>query len=442
MKTADLLGRLKTLINRLRSTTSIKEKQEYLRNSKDLHSFLHNLYTSGPLHVTSKSLQKSVQCQPSPYDEDIESLLRDLESRKITGHQAIGFVQHLIRKYPDYKGIIENIIDKDFGVRLAAKSILATIGPVEAKENVSVSLAEDYLKPKVKAYLESSLGQGDTWYGSRKLDGIRCLATVKKSSKGTVEIDLRSRQNSDLNHLFLRDVLKSSFLASDPGEYALDGEICYFEGDCLDRSREDFRKVCSFVRSKTPNKLCEPNIRFILFDCVSRGNNRRILSNRHSLLSNIIDENQHIKILSQTLISNIKEFEELRRHSRNIGWEGLVLRRDVPHQGKRSKDMIKVKDFSDAEFEIIGHDLELMGVVKDGREAEELLLAAIHVRLKSGNMVKVGSGFTLEERRSLRDLGNSLHGKLATVRYFQETDTNGKTSLRFPTFKSIRYDGL
>ena len=59
-----------------------------------------------------------------------------------------------------------------------------------------------------------------------------------------------------------------------------------------------------------------------------------------------------------------------------------------------------------------------------------------------GNDVKVGSGFTLEERNTYWANPNKIIGKVVDVQYFEETNNqnDNNISLRFPTIKSIRLD--
>ena len=53
-----------------------------------------------------------------------------------------------------------------------------------------------------------------------------------------------------------------------------------------------------------------------------------------------------------------------------------------------------------------------------------------------GHKVKVGSGFTQEQR--LQYVDGSIVGKTITVQYFEETKNDkGGISLRFPTVKHI-----
>jgi DNA ligase-1 len=52
--------------------------------------------------------------------------------------------------------------------------------------------------------------------------------------------------------------------------------------------------------------------------------------------------------------------------------------------------------------------------------------------------VRVGSGFTIEQRQDFHKNPNKILGKIITVQYFQESQNqDGGISLRFPTFKIL-----
>ena len=114
-----------------------------------------------------------------------------------------------------------------------------------------------------------------------------------------------------------------------------------------------------------------------------------------------------------------------------------MLRKDIGYEGKRSKNLLKVKKFHDAEYKVVMSDLGKMSVVRDGKEAQETMLAQVWIEHKN-HLVKVGSGFSQEQR--IKYTTEDIVGKTITVQYFEETKNDkGGISLRFPTVKHI-YD--
>jgi DNA ligase-1 len=63
------------------------------------------------------------------------------------------------------------------------------------------------------------------------------------------------------------------------------------------------------------------------------------------------------------------------------------------------------------------------------------VLSAVLIEHK-GNLVRVGSGFSVEERREYYKEQATILGQVISVQFFEETiDQHGKHSLRFPVFK-------
>ena len=119
----------------------------------------------------------------------------------------------------------------------------------------------------------------------------------------------------------------------------------------------------------------------------------------------------------------------------SLNWEGLMVRRDAPYESGRSKNLLKIKIFHDAEYKVIESIMGSQRVIVDEREVEEIMLSAVIIEHK-GNRVQVGSGFSINERREYFKNPEKIVGKVITVQYFEETvDQSGNNSLRFPVFK-------
>ena len=134
------------------------------------------------------------------------------------------------------------------------------------------------------------------------------------------------------------------------------------------------------------------------------------------------------------------DFQELIQESTDKGWEGLMLRADKPYKGKRSKDLLKYKAFSDAEYEVVDTEMGPFRYIKDGKECEETMLSSVIISHKD-NLVGVGSGFSVEQRQEFYKNPKKIVGKVINVQYFEETkNQDGGISLRFPTFKYLYGD--
>lgn len=113
--------------------------------------------------------------------------------------------------------------------------------------------------------------------------------------------------------------------------------------------------------------------------------------------------------------------------------EGLMCNLDVPYKCKRHSGILKVKRFYTMDLAIIG--------CEEGNGRLSGVLGAFVLDFK-GNEVRVGSGFTDEDRFWLWHRREELVGKLCEVKYKEiSTDKNtGAESLQFPVFVTLRED--
>ena len=152
-------------------------------------------------------------------------------------------------------------------------------------------------------------------------------------------------------------------------------------------------------------------------------------NNRHALSSGVL------RYLDQFQIIDDNHFEYWSKMSAEKNWEGFMLRKNVRYEGKRSKNLLKVKKFHDAEYKVIDYDNDNHEVVRDGKSETMKMLAQVWIEHK-GHRVKVGSGWTQDQR--LQYMDGFIVGKTITVQYFEEThNQEGGISLRFPTVKIV-----
>ena len=125
----------------------------------------------------------------------------------------------------------------------------------------------------------------------------------------------------------------------------------------------------------------------------------------------------------------------------SLGYEGIMLRKNSHYRGKRSRDILKVKKMHDAEYVVTGATNGDIRVVEEGVEKTINCLSSISVEHK-GNLVGVGSGFSLDQRKEFGDDHSKIVGKTITVQYFEESkNQDGKYSLRFPVIKHVFENG-
>ena len=418
---------LKLFIDEMQATSSSLDKVAILkRQSKFIQKVLE--YTYNPYkqyNVTSKTCKKNVGLFCYNRYNSIFELLDDLTNRVHTGHDAIALVNGFVTANPSYEDIIYRVIDKDLEIRAGAKVINKAFTGLIPEFNVA--LAQNY---------DSKCDWNDNWYASRKLDGVRCLAVV--DTEGTCT--LYSRMGKEFTTL---NKIKYAIEATGIINYVFDGEICLLDED----GNEDFQSVMKELRRKD-HQIENPT--FMIFDMIhktefDKGKSTDILSERlhtlrtwYSFLAP--DTKETLRYLDQAVITDGRHFDMWAQKANDNNWEGFMLRKDTEYEGKRSKNLLKVKTFHDAEYTVVDADFGPMAVVREGKEAQETMLAQVYIEHK-GYKVKVGSGFSQEQRIThyVPDFHpDSIVGKTITVQYFEETKNDkGGISLRFPTVKHI-----
>ncbi len=411
---------IEEFIEQMRGTSSALEKIEIIKDSSE---FIHKVleYTYNPFkqyHVTSKTCIKNSD-KITNHNYPIFEILDKLTNREVTGHEAIALVNGFNRNTDGE--VIYKIIDKNLDIRAGDKVINKAIPGLIP--TFSVTLAKEY---------EGKCDWNDEWYASRKLDGVRCLAVVDKEGK----CNLYSRMGKEFTTL---NKIKEAIESTNIINTVFDGEICLID----ENGDEDFKSVMKELRRKD-HQIKKPI--FKIFDMLHKpdfnnGKSTEILSERLLKLKTFlhnVEPNLGLHYLDQHIISDDRHFDIWKQMANDNNWEGFMLRKNVGYEGKRTKNLVKVKKFHDAEYEVLDFDIDEHEVVRFGRQDTIPMLAQVWIKHK-GYKVKVGSGFTQEQRLQYTD--GSIVGKLITVQYFEETKNDkGGISLRFPTVKHI-YEG-
>jgi len=410
--------RIENFIEEMRATSSSTDKVQII---KEASPFVHKAleYTYNPFkqfYVTSKTCIKNSHLKER-HSLDLFEVLDKLMNREVTGHDAIKLVNGLEDES------IYKIIDKNLDIRAGDKVINKAIPGLIP--TFSVALA--------KEYDGKCDWQNDNWWASRKLDGVRCLAVVNYEGECT----LYSRMGKELTTL---NKVKEAIEATGIINTVFDGEICLID----ENGNEDFQGVMKQLRRKD-HQIENPA--YMIFDMIHKPNfdNQEggpILSERLRALRGFLTgrfiKGDTLRYTDQFLITDGRHFDKWGQISTDNNWEGFMLRKDVSYEGKRTKNLLKVKKFFDAEYEVIDFDIDDHEVVRDGKSETIKMLSQVWIEHK-GHKVKVGSGWTQDQR--LQYMDGSIVGKIITVQYFEETKNDkGGISLRFPTVKIVHGD--
>lgn len=420
--------KLRNLIEDLNHTNSINDKVEKLSKYQE-DEFIKNIffytYTDfKQFHVTSSTLKKRSDLINSKcLYESIFDLLEDLSKEKISGHNAISEVNAYINNYSEFKHILYKLFDRNLEIRMTTKLINKSISNLIP--TFEVQLAEKYDEKREKKINFEK----ETWFASRKLDGLRCLALI--DDNGDIEIMSRKGKNFHTLNKLKKEISKLNLRNT-----VLDGEVCIIDED----ENEDFNAILKEYKRK--NHTIE-NPKYILFDILTmeefiNKKGKKSFKERYEKLFNIIpNENYYLSVTPQIVVNSKEQLCKMTIEAQENGWEGLIIRKNISYEGKRSKNMLKVKQFQDDEYIVKDVKIGPFRVINNSKEEIEEILTNVIIEHK-GYLVSVGSGFSIDERRRFKEHPEKIIGKEITVQYFNESyNEDGGLSLRFPTIKAI-----
>ncbi|KAI9488684.1 hypothetical protein BDB00DRAFT_772010 [Zychaea mexicana] len=461
----DQLYKLATIIN---GTSSTLEKAERLLEYPACHDILRRIYDPHLRHyISSRTVlahikqQQQLQTATATTSEStttlpsLEELLDALSSRRLSGKAALNAAATFYSTYcktDEQRQIFCRILDRNLKMGMS----VTTIQRLLQKQNNDMQSGSDSGDLQFKSVALASTAanwkptpdeSNSEWYASRKLDGVRCIAYVRDPDC----ITFYSRTGRVFHALQkVRDAIRSRLLEDSdhnndkqqqrqPSPFVLDGEICVFNQDS---SMEDFLKTLRQIRT-----LQQPmeNPVYEVFDMVGvqgfrEGKDLTRFKERQERLAQFIQSPQpHLRMVEQIKVDSPKQLAALKSKAVKNGWEGLILRKNVGYEGKRSRNMLKIKEWEDNEYTVKSIETGRMRLATTGQDTEVMTSVVIEHK---GNFVSVGSGFTLQQRIRYFRHPELIIGKPITVRYFSESmGESGQTSLRFPTVKAVYEEG-
>jgi DNA ligase 1 len=250
-------------------------------------------------------------------------------------------------------------------------------------------------------------------YVQPKLDGIRCIAVLKD---GKCTLWSRTRKPiTSMPHI----VGEIEAVFGKSKELIFDGELYNHE------FKNNFEHIVSLVRQEEPADN-HKDVQYHIYDVVKE----RPFSDRARVLNILSAEpSVHLRYVPTIEIQDEGEVMANFQVFKNTGYEGAMLRNaDGLYVNKRSYDLQKVKEFDDAEFEIIGID--------EGRGKLAGHVGAFICRMSNGKefLAKM-SGDTGRLRDYFLDPSSCI-GKKLTVKYQGLTGKEGVP--RFPVGVAIR----
>jgi len=251
-----------------------------------------------------------------------------------------------------------------------------------------------------------------------KLDGVRCL--IQYDAGKVIAYSRTGKVWQNIEHITLN---LYKFFNKHPN-VILDGELYNHD------FKDDFESIISMVRKTKPTAedrvISAKNVQFHCYDIVDEALtfDMRIHFIKQSLPSSYCVKHVHTMQISSH--ENALAFHEGYKAG---GYEGSIVRTNDTYQCKRSHNLRKFKDFSDAEAVIEGY-VEGKGKRK-GTLGKFLMVDADGIRFGC----PPGKGYNYKDLTVMLKNIDDYIGKLATFTYFERTKAN---SYRHPLFKCIR----
>ena len=256
-----------------------------------------------------------------------------------------------------------------------------------------------------------------------KLDGVRCVIQSEcRGSSWVIKAYSRTgKEWKNINHILAE--LKP-FFQKYP-KVVLDGEL--YNHDL----KYNFEKIISLDRKTKPtdeDRLeASKKTQFHCYDVIFEDKNVLYERRRGFLGDHLYYGYKTINIIDNQIVNSDEEAQLYHKINLEKGYEGSIVRTNDPYQCKRSHNLRKFKDFSDAEAKLtswvegkgkrIGTIGKFIAVDADGNEFGMPVMDKFEYLQK--NFKKMQSWI----------------GKTATFTYFERTK---KGSYRHPLFKAIR----
>ena len=416
-------------IYKLQSISGAKAKCDFIKSHDEDTYFKRFLYFAlNPLityNISKKSLDKlmsgnNADGQKLIFFNDIFECCEHLSRLRSMDDATLRQIKTLLdMKYPEQE-------EKELYMQLLSKTVrLGITGKTINK--IIPNLIPEWEVQQAYPIAKYPLKDGTEFWLTQKLNGAR--ATL-------YEGQLLAR--SGMPYKGLEHITEALSWLRVAG-FVADGELTLRDKGSLS-DNEAFRVATGVLNSDSVNKTV---ICYTIFDMIpvrdfdsptpqTTYRYRREILNQFA--QRIGDTEGAVKVLPVLYHGNDQsKIDELLEQMVREDKEGLMINTDVPYRRTRHKGILKVKRFYTMDLPIIR--------CEEGTGRLEGTLGAFVLKYK-GNEVKVGSGFTDEQREHFWKNKGNLTGVLCEVKYkeISQDKGTGLESLQFPVFIGLRTD--
>lgn len=436
-----MLSRFKELVDNLQNNSSRLVKEDLIKQIEgdtlcaSLLHFIFNPYIvtgvskkkvdkyKGKISIDRFSLFDLLE-EPKDY-KDIEGMLEYFKQHNTGRDEDLIELEKYAQHNAPYQDLVYSIVSKDLKLGIQATTLNKVLGQGFVP-TFDVMLAQKYYDDPDKL-----LPEGTEFILTEKLDGVRCVYVA------TVNGKFFSRQGQAFEGLIeLEEECKML-----PLGYVYDGELLLANDNNLE-SKDLYRETMKVVSADKEKR----NIIFNIFDMLPIDDFYKGISNisakkRKSMISEIFYslKTPHLKEVDVLYQGDDKNaIEEHLRRITNAGGEGVMINiANAPYECKRTKNLLKVKQFQTADVKVIA--------LEPGTGKNYNKLGALRVEFIGPDdkiyTCSVGSGLTDEDRERFWNHPELIEDKIIEIGYFEiSKNQNGTYGLRFPTYKWIRED--
>lgn len=338
------------------------------------------------------------------------SISGQLDGKKVVGAWTVCTGKNIGKANetsPEQQAALE--VAANYKKKLAQGSYHANLDDIDTAKFFKPMLAQPYEKYPVV--------EGETVWVQPKLDGVRCIATRE---------GLFTRQGKPIPGApHVHDALHGWFNVHPAS--ILDGELY------ADKFANDFNEIISLVRKQSNDPArrlkSREHIQYHVYDDGFHPGTfpQRIASLDEQFRAWFPDG--PILLVQTVKVDTLDELDIWNARFVELGYEGMIVRRDAPYENKRSKSLLKRKTFLDEEFTVVS--------VNEGQGNRTGMAGFITYELGDGRTFKSGiKGSHLYATQLLADADKYVGGT-GTVRFFERTPDGVP---RFPVTVTL-YEG-
>lgn len=250
-------------------------------------------------------------------------------------------------------------------------------------------------------------------YVSEKYDGVFCCA-IKENNK----VHIISRTG--------KPYLSMKHIEDELSEYLLEGHCYLFEAYIENTAQSVISGYCRDTVNQHPDLKAYVHTGLDLVGDRLVGN----LVYSNPLEDFVVSEKGNIIFIPFKVVHSLEELQPLADELFAKGKEGIIIRQNANYiQGTRNDNMFRIKENIDFDLEVVD--------VFEGKNQFTDMLGGVVCRFENDKLIRVGSGFTKQQRAEFWVDPSLIIGKVIEVKAMKKSS---KGDLREARFKRIRND--